>query len=71
MKNIPIGQILLENGYITKQHLEDALVKQKETGKKLGDMLLDLGDAARAGAFPEVKGSLYRPYNNQNRKRRC
>ena len=43
MKNIPIGQILLESGYITKQHLEDALVKQKETGKKLGDMLLDLG----------------------------
>lgn len=43
MKNVPIGQILLENGYITKQHLEDALVKQKETGKKLGDMLLDLG----------------------------
>ena len=43
MKNVPIGQILLENGYITKQNLEDALVKQKETGKKLGDMLLDLG----------------------------
>ena len=43
MKNVPIGQILLENGYITKQHLEDALVKQKDTGKKLGDMLLELG----------------------------
>ena len=43
MKNVPIGQILLENGYITKQNLDDALVKQKETGKKLGDMLLDLG----------------------------
>ncbi len=43
MNNIPIGQILLENGYITKQHLEDALVKQKEQGKKLGDMLLELG----------------------------
>ena len=43
MKNVPIGQILHENGYITKQHLEDALVKQKDTGKKLGDMLLELG----------------------------
>ncbi len=43
MKNVPIGQILLENGYITKQHLEDALVKQKDSGKKLGDMLLELG----------------------------
>ena len=50
MKNIPIGQILLESGYITKQHLEDALVKQKETGKKLGDMLLDLGYAAEGAA---------------------
>ncbi|MBO5378239.1 MAG: Flp pilus assembly complex ATPase component TadA [Ruminiclostridium sp.] len=43
MKNVPIGQILLENGYITKQHLEEALVKQKDSGKKLGDMLLELG----------------------------
>ena len=43
MKNVPIGQILLENGYITKAHLEDALVKQKDSGKKLGDMLLELG----------------------------
>ena len=29
MKNIPIGQILLESGYITRQDLENALVKQK------------------------------------------
>lgn len=43
MNNVPIGQILLENGYITKQHLEDALVKQKESGKKLGDTLLEMG----------------------------
>ncbi|MDE7234789.1 MAG: Flp pilus assembly complex ATPase component TadA, partial [Ruminiclostridium sp.] len=43
MANVPIGQILLENGYITKQHLEDALTQQKGSGKKLGDMLLDLG----------------------------
>ena len=43
MKNVPIGQILLENGYITKENLDSALVQQKETGKKLGDMLLDLG----------------------------
>lgn len=43
MNNVPIGQILLENGYITKQHLEDALIQQKGSGKKLGDMLLDLG----------------------------
>ncbi len=43
MNNVPIGQILLENGYITKQHLEDALMQQKGSGKKLGDMLLDLG----------------------------
>ncbi|MCH5324436.1 MAG: Flp pilus assembly complex ATPase component TadA [Eubacterium sp.] len=44
MKNIPIGQILVENGFLTDEQLQDALAKQRETtGKKLGDMLLELG----------------------------
>ena len=62
MKNIPIGQILLESGYITKQHLEDALAKQKETGKKLGDMLLDLGYVSETQLAQALSQRLKVPY---------
>ncbi len=42
--NVPIGQILLENGFITKEGLEKALEKQREIpGKMLGDMMLEMG----------------------------
>ena len=44
MKNIPIGQILVENGFLKEDQLEEALEKQRsEPGKKLGDVLLELG----------------------------
>ena len=44
MKNIPIGQILVENGFLKGDQLEEALEKQRsEPGKKLGDVLLELG----------------------------
>ena len=43
-KNLPIGEILRENGFITKEQLEDALMKQKQSeGKMLGDVLLEMG----------------------------
>jgi len=48
MKNIPIGQLLVESGFITEQQLDSALKKQKDKdanpeGLKLGDMVLKLG----------------------------
>ncbi|MCL2693498.1 MAG: Flp pilus assembly complex ATPase component TadA [Oscillospiraceae bacterium] len=48
MKNIPIGQLLVESGFITEQQLDTALRKQKDKeanpeGLKLGDMVLKLG----------------------------
>ena len=45
MKNLPIGQILVESGYITSAQLEKALMHQKTSGDglKLGDTLLKLG----------------------------
>lgn len=48
MKNKPIGQLLVESGFITTEQLEAALKKQKDKyenpdGLKLGDMLLKLG----------------------------
>ncbi len=44
MKNVPIGQILVENGFLKEEDLQKALARQKEeAGKKLGDVLLDMG----------------------------
>lgn len=43
MKNIPIGQLLVEGGYLTEEQLQHALQAQKESGgKKLGDLLVEL-----------------------------
>lgn len=45
--NAPIGQILCELGFITKEQLEKALEKQKDSGgKMLGDVLLEMGFAS-------------------------
>lgn len=38
-----IGDMLLEEGIITKEQLEDALERNKTARKKIGEMLVDLG----------------------------
>lgn len=44
IKNVPIGQILVENGFISEKQLQDALLKQKQSqGKMLGDVMLEMG----------------------------
>lgn len=45
MKNIPIGEVLKEYGYITEEQLQQALTKQKESQVKqrLGEVLVSLG----------------------------
>ncbi len=44
MKNLPIGKILVDLGFINDQQLEDALMKQKQSeGKMLGDVMLEMG----------------------------
>ncbi len=43
MKNIPIGEVLKEDGYITQQQIDEALVRQKQEGKRLGTILIDMG----------------------------
>ncbi len=42
-KNIPIGEVLLEDKMITQEQLDYALKVQKSRGKRLGDMLIELG----------------------------
>ncbi len=44
VKNLPIGEILKESGFITEKQLQDALVKQRASGgKMLGDVMLEMG----------------------------
>ncbi|MCP1101918.1 Flp pilus assembly complex ATPase component TadA [Lachnospiraceae bacterium PAL113] len=44
MKNIPIGELLKESGYITEEQIQKALAYQKENrGKRLGAILIELG----------------------------
>jgi MSHA biogenesis protein MshE len=42
-KKIRIGDLLIQNNLITDEQLGQALASQKETGKKLGRALIDLG----------------------------
>lgn len=43
MKNLPLGQVLVEAGFLTQEKLEEALQMQKGSGKRLGDLLVDNG----------------------------
>jgi MSHA biogenesis protein MshE len=42
-RKIRIGELLVENGVITSDQLETALVEQKKTGRKLGRTFIELG----------------------------
>ena len=44
LKNVRIGQLLVDDGYITQEQVESALAEQKKLpGKRLGEVLVDLG----------------------------
>ncbi len=44
MKNIPIGKVLQEYGYITEEQVQEALAYQKEhKDRRLGEILISLG----------------------------
>ena len=46
-KQIRIGDLLVEAGAITEDQLQQALVVQKETGGRLGNVIMDLGFISR------------------------
>ncbi|MCM1167071.1 MAG: Flp pilus assembly complex ATPase component TadA, partial [Ruminococcus sp.] len=44
IKNVRIGEVLLESGFISQQQLDEALQKQRNSGgKMLGDVVLEMG----------------------------
>ena len=64
MKSVPIGQLLVESGYITDAQLNDALVQQKTTyaGEKLGEILLKLGFVSETQVVHALSTRLKVPY---------
>ncbi|HDQ26326.1 MAG TPA: hypothetical protein ENN43_06250, partial [bacterium] len=42
-KNMLIGEMLLEEGIISKEQLKDGLEEQKRTGEKIGQILINMG----------------------------
>ncbi|MCL2070620.1 MAG: Flp pilus assembly complex ATPase component TadA [Oscillospiraceae bacterium] len=62
LQNIPIGQLLVESGFITSEQLQKALVKQKELGTKLGDTLLSLGYISETQFVHALSSRLKVPY---------
>lgn len=63
MKNMQLGQILVEQGRITQHQLDSALREQKaHPGKKLGDMLVDLGILSEPDLMRALESHFNAPY---------
>ncbi|QER42612.1 secretion system protein E [Thermodesulfobacterium sp. TA1] len=59
MERKPIGQLLKERGFITEDYIQFALLEQKATGEKLGEVLVRIGlvtDLEIAIALAEQSG---------------
>jgi len=41
-----LGEILISSGYVSREQLDDALLKQEGTAKKIGEILIDAGYVA-------------------------
>lgn len=62
MKNIPIGEVLKEYGYINEEQLQVALVAQKkDRSKRLGQHLLDLGFVSETQVLTALSDKLNEP----------
>lgn len=46
---IPLGQILVRSGKITKEQLEELLAEQRQSQRRLGDLVLEKGIVTRDG----------------------
>lgn len=63
MKNIRIGEVLLQSGAITEEQLQQALQKQKEdSGKKLlGAVLIEMGYVTERQMLTALSQKLQHP----------
>lgn len=62
MKNIPIGEVLKEYGYISEDQLQVALAEQKkDRSKRLGQHLIDLGFISESQMLTALSDKLNEP----------
>ena len=64
MKKIRLGDLLVQNGIITQAKLEKALADQKQSGRKLGRTLVDLGFVEEASLLEFLSRQLQIPLLN-------
>ena len=58
LKELRLGEVLIEEGLITKKQLEECLDKQKGSEKKLGEILMDRGFVNEDAVLSVVAGKL-------------
>ena len=66
---LPIGQVLLQSGAITADQLAVAIVQQAGSGKRLGELLVDLGMAGERQVMAALAAQLQLPVIDLGRYR--
>ena len=67
MKNIPIGEVLKEYGYINEDQLQTALAEQKkDRSRRLGQHLIDLGFITEKQMLKALSDKLNEPIGDLN-----
>lgn len=66
IRNVPLGQILLEANVITQSQLDEALAAQKREGKKLGDILVQSGVITERDLMKALEQRLKVPFIDLN-----
>jgi len=59
-----LGDFLARRGLITQQVLDQALVEQRQSGKRIGEILLDSGHVTEAQLLPLLSDHLKVPYTD-------
>ena len=70
MKNIPIGEVLKDYGYINEEQLQRALAEQKkDRSKRLGQHLIDLGFISENQMLKALSDKLNEPMVDLNEEK--
>ena len=63
VRNLPIGEVLVQSGFINEQQLKDALAKQQQSGgKMLGDVMMEMGLVSESQLAQALSIRLKVPY---------
>ena len=60
--NLKLGQILIQSGALTEEHLQEALKKQKGSNKRLGEILLENGYVSELEMIRSLEQQMSIPY---------